>query len=155
MKIGNIEITIDEKSKDFENLYKMHFALILGDWVVHETECYLYGDKVAEMAWNCQNNDEEELYKFPIIKKMILIENTLPHYKYVEKDFSGCLPETEKCIYMQDNVDKDYIIPFKKIIDLGYWEDCEIKYNQVDDYELITFELIRNALEVWRQNRVY
>ena len=155
MQIGNIHIELEQKMEEFDNLYKVSFTLILGNWVAMEEEHYLYGEQVAEMLWNCEWNDLEALYKLPTIKKMVLIENAFYGWDFVEKTFSESIPVEEKCLYLGRDVPESYKFSFRDIVFFGYWEDLEVPFHRIADYKLITYELIRVALEVWNENRSY
>lgn len=155
MQINNIEINIWERREDFPQYYNVRFALVLGDWIVMEEFKHLHEGTVAEIAFNCENNDLEALYKFPIVKKMVLVENAINNADYVCKKFSEALPVEEKCVYKEENVEEDYIFSFREVVFFGYWEDIELPYNRANDYKLITYELIRIALEIWEANRSY
>lgn len=153
MQIGNISIDLEEKMQEFQNVYKVVFRLILGNWVAIEEEHYLYGEQIAEMLWNTEGNNLEELYKFPTIKKMVLVENAFYGWDFVEKTFSEALPVEEKCLYLGRDVPESYKFSFRDIVFFGYWEDLEVPFRRVGDYKLITYELVRIALEEWNKNR--
>lgn len=153
MQINNIYIDVEERMKEFPNVYRVVFRLILGNWVAIEEENYLYGEQVAEMLFNTEGNDLEELYKFPTIKKMVLVENAFFHWDFVEKKFSEALPVEEKCLYLGRDVPESYKFSFKDIVFFGYWEDLEVPFHRINDYKLITYELVRIALEEWHKNR--
>lgn len=155
MRIGNIEISIEERREDFPQYYNLRFALVLGDWIVMEEFAHFHAENVAEIAFNCENNDIEELYKLPIVKKMVLVENTINHADYVCKKFSEALPVEEKRIYKEEKVAEDYEFSFREVVFFGYWKDVELPYKKSYDYKLITYELIRIALEIWEANRSY
>lgn len=155
MKINNIEINLEQKMEEFDNLYKVSFTLILGNWVAMEEEHYLYGEQVAEILWNCEGNDLEQLYKLPTIKKMVLVENAFYNWDFVEETFSKAIPVEEKCLYLGRDVPESYKFSFRDIVFFGYWEDLEIPFHRINDYKLITYELVRIALQVWNENRSY
>lgn len=153
MKIGNIEITIEERREDFPEYYNLRFALVLGDWIAMEEFHHFHESNVAEIAFNCENDNLEELYKLPTIKKMVLVENTINNADFVCEKFSSALPVEEKSLYMEERVSEDFKFSFRDVVYFGYWEDVEVPYKKSYDYKLITYELIRIALEVWEANR--